>query len=62
MNKLKEYKEKSGLRYTQIAALVGLPIPTVWRHINGRTKISGESALKYHNALRIPLKMLLEQS
>ena len=37
------------------ARIAGISVSTVWRHANGKRKISAEFAMRYHIALGIPL-------
>lgn len=39
----------------KVAGMAGMSVSTVWRHANGKRKISAEFAIRYHTALGIPL-------
>ena len=42
----------------EVSRLTGISYTDVWRHANGKRKISAEFAMRYHTALGIPLWMM----
>ena len=47
-----------GFPLAEISKKTGLPTTTIWRHLNGKRKISAEFAKKYAHGCGIPLSSL----
>jgi transcriptional regulator with XRE-family HTH domain len=50
MSTLQQYLEIKKLTVTQFAEQAKLPIPTVWRYVNGKFKPSADNALTIEQA------------
>lgn len=49
---------ESGLSTVQVARIVGLKQPTVWRHATGKARISADAMEAYNARLKISMKDL----
>ncbi len=58
MNAIESYRRKNKLTYVDMAKLVGVNIPTLWRHATGKRGVSFTLAQKYMKKLGIPFNKL----
>lgn len=47
-----------GLNIRRVSMLCGIAYSNVWRHAHGERKISAEMAVRYNDALGIPLSVM----
>lgn len=58
MNKLELYRTQRGLTYESMAALVGMPKETVWRHCEGVSKPDASAIAAYMQHLELTFEEL----
>jgi DNA-binding XRE family transcriptional regulator len=58
LNAIENYRVKKKLSYVDMAKLVGVNVPTLWRHATGKRGVSFAMAQKYMKKLGIPMNKI----